>query len=82
MCERNIDWLPLACPQPWAWPATQACAQTGNQTCDLLGLQVSAKPIEPHQPGLFLKFLLFTVGKKISFVFFFLFETYWKFHLA
>ena len=31
MGERNINWLPLTRPQ-WggAWPATQACALTGN----------------------------------------------------
>ena len=28
--ERNIDWLPLACLQPGAWPTTQAYALTGN----------------------------------------------------
>ena len=31
--ERNINlWLPLACPLLGPWPATQACALTGNQT--------------------------------------------------
>ena len=34
--ERNTDWLPLAYPQPGAWPTTQACALTGNKTSDLL----------------------------------------------
>ena len=34
--ERNIYvWLPLVCPKPGIWPATQACALTGNQTSDL-----------------------------------------------
>ena len=28
--KRNIDQLPLACPQWGTWPATQACALTGN----------------------------------------------------
>ena len=28
--ERNIDQLPLACPQLGTWPATQARALTGN----------------------------------------------------
>ena len=32
MCERYIDWLPLAHPQLGTWLATQACALTGNQT--------------------------------------------------
>ena len=34
--ERNIVKLPLACPQPWAWPAIQACVLTREQTSDLL----------------------------------------------
>ena len=29
--ERNTDvWLPLMCPLLGTWPATQACALTGN----------------------------------------------------
>ena len=32
--ERNIDQLPRAC-QLGTWPTTQACAVTGNWTCDL-----------------------------------------------
>ena len=29
--ERNINaWLPLTCPTLGTWPATQACALTGN----------------------------------------------------
>ena len=35
--ERNINvWLPLTCPFLETWPATQACALTGNQTGDPL----------------------------------------------
>ena len=31
--ERNINlWLPLARPLMGTWPATQACALTGNRT--------------------------------------------------
>ena len=30
MCQRNTYRLPLAHPQPGTWPATQACALTGN----------------------------------------------------
>ena len=34
--ERNINvWLPLARPQSGSWPATQACALTGNRTTSL-----------------------------------------------
>ena len=36
MCERYIDQLPLAYPQLGTCsPATQECALTGTQTCDL-----------------------------------------------
>ena len=29
--ERNINmWLPVTCPSPRTWPATQAYAPTGN----------------------------------------------------
>ena len=35
--ERNINmWLPFTCPLLGTWPATQACALTGNRTCDPL----------------------------------------------
>ena len=35
--EININvWLPLMCPLLGTWPATQACALTGNQTSDPL----------------------------------------------
>ena len=35
-CVRdNIDWLPTAHPKLGTWPATQACALTGNRTSDL-----------------------------------------------
>ena len=35
-CVREIiDWLPLAHPQLGTWPATQACALTGNQASDI-----------------------------------------------
>ena len=33
------------------WPATQACALTGNRTGDTLVLQAHAQSTEPHQPG-------------------------------
>ena len=29
-------WLPLMCLTPGTWPATQACALTGNGTSDAL----------------------------------------------
>ena len=36
ICERYIDWLPLSHSQLLTWPATQACALTGNGTGDPL----------------------------------------------
>ena len=36
MSGRNIDWLPLACPQMGTWPTTEANALTGDRTGDLL----------------------------------------------
>ena len=52
--EKIINvWLSLACPLLGTWPATQACALTGNQTGNLLVLRpVSPQSTEPHQPGL------------------------------
>ena len=38
--EKNTDWLPLASPKRGAWPATQACVLTGNQTNNLLVLRL------------------------------------------
>ena len=35
--ERNINvWMPLVRPLLWTWPATQACALTGNWTVNAL----------------------------------------------
>ena len=41
-------------PPPGTWPATQACALTGNElaTFPFPGSQASAPPTEPHPPGL------------------------------
>ena len=33
--ERNIDWLPLTCPQLGTLPTMQVCSLTGNWTGDL-----------------------------------------------
>ena len=52
--ERNIDvWLPLTRPLLGTWPATQACALTGNQISSLL---VQMPVLEPLQPGQSWKF--------------------------
>ena len=44
--ERNISvWLPLAHPLLRTWPATQACALTGNQTSDPVVHRPSLNPL-------------------------------------
>ena len=51
--ERNTNvWLPLVCPLLGTWPATQACALTGNGTCNPLVRRPALDPLnQPHQPG-------------------------------
>ena len=43
--EINIDRLPLAYPEMETWPATQACALTGNQTSSLSGCRPALSPL-------------------------------------
>ena len=51
--ERNINvWLPLKRFLLGIWPATQACALTGNRTGDPLVCRPTLNPTEPLQPGL------------------------------
>ena len=38
-------WLPLTHPQPGTWPATQACALTGNRTSDLSVFRPALNPL-------------------------------------
>ena len=53
--ERNINvWLPLAGPQLGTWSATQACALTGNQTCDPLFPRLALNPLSHTSQGSFL----------------------------
>ena len=52
MCKRYTDWLPFTHPQLGTWPATQACAPTGNQTGDLWVHRPALNPLtESHEPG-------------------------------
>ena len=67
MCKRNIDQLPLTHPQMGTWPATQACALTGNGTSDLSIHRPALNPLShTSQPKLqilqisFLSGLFFT----------------------
>ena len=44
--ERNINvWLPLMQPLPGTWPATQACALTGNRSGDPLVHRSALSPV-------------------------------------
>ena len=50
--ERNIHvWLPLTCPFLGTWPATQACALTGNSTGDPLVCRLVLKPLSYTSQG-------------------------------
>ena len=51
MCERYMDWLPLICPQQGPWPATQAHALTGNQTCFLFVHRPAFNPLSHSSQG-------------------------------
>ena len=52
MRERNIiNWLPLAHPQLGTWPATQACALTGNRTGNLTVHRLVLNPLSHISQG-------------------------------
>ena len=48
--EKHNVWLPLMCPLLETWPATQACALTGNRTAHPL---IHRPALNQHQPGWF-----------------------------
>ena len=48
---RNVDWLPLARPQPGTRPKIQACALTGNRTSDLLVHRLVLSPLNHTSQG-------------------------------
>ena len=51
--ERNINrWMPLARPLLGTWPATQACALTGNRTSNPLVLRLALNPLSYTSQGL------------------------------
>ena len=57
--ERNINvWLPLTWPLLGTWPATQACALTGNWTGDSLVCRPALNPLGHTSQGLDCIFLL------------------------
>ena len=50
--ERNINvWLPPACPLVGTWPATRACALTGNQTGNPLVCRRALNPLSHTNQG-------------------------------
>ena len=50
--ERNIHvWLPLLRPLLGTWPATQACALTGNRTADPLVHRLVLSPLSHTSQG-------------------------------
>ena len=50
--ERNINlWLPLLYPWLGSWPATQACALTGNRTCNPLVHRLALNPLSHTNQG-------------------------------
>ena len=52
-------WLPLVCPLLGTWPATQACALTGNQTGNLLVCRLALDPLSHTSQGrIFILYLL------------------------
>ena len=61
--ERNINvWLPLTHPLLGAWPATQVCALTGNQTSDPLVRRPVLNPLSHTSWGtLWVPFIPFLV---------------------
>ena len=50
-CERYIDQLPLTRFQLGTWPATQACALTGNQTGNPLVHRTALNPLNHTSQG-------------------------------
>ena len=56
MCERNIDWLPLTHAPTGDWPATQACALTGNQTVNPLVHRPVLSPLSHTSQGWIISF--------------------------
>ena len=48
---QEICWLPLAHPPLGTWPATQACALTGNRTSDLSVCRLALNPLSHTSQG-------------------------------
>ena len=64
--ERNINvWLPLEHPLLGTWPATQACALTGNRTGDPLVRRPVLNPLSYTGQGAraIITFLMFKISQ-------------------
>ena len=59
MCERYINWLPLARPQLGTWLASQACALTRNQTSDLSVPRLALSPLSHTSQGYSFYFIIY-----------------------
>ena len=51
MCERNIDWLPLARPQLGGLARNLGTFPDWESNLRPFSSQTSIQPTEPHQPG-------------------------------
>ena len=65
--KRNINvWLPLACSLLRTWPATQACALTGNPSGDPLVRRVALNPQSHTSQGTFIFRMFYILGLFLS----------------
>ena len=79
--ERNINvQLPLTRPLLGTWPATQACALTGNRTSDPLVCRPALNPLSHTSQGkiMFLTASSWTLLSKTGFYFFPVSAWQWK----
>ena len=71
--ERNINvWLSLMCPLLGTWPATQACALTGNRTSDPLVCRPVLNPLSRATPVRAAQCLYFSSFPSFYFILFLL----------
>ena len=53
--------LSVMYPQLGTWPTTQACALTGNRTCDPLVCRLALNPLSHHSQGCLILFFFFLI---------------------
>ena len=64
--ERNSNvQLPLTCPPLGTWPATQACALTGNRTSYPLVHRLALNPLSHTSQGCFVFLNFFYVATRM-----------------